>query len=225
MLVDRVPLEVEPIVGAATVEGYDRYAALFMRPEYGYTVRKILGKGIKAGLVLDVGTGSGRLAVELAKVKKSDFRIIGLDMSDGMLHKARINALAQKPIKQLDFVQATAARLPFQDESFDIVTSYASLHHWQEPLAVLNEMWRVTKENGLILLRDNRRVLGNPFYHAVIWVISRFMRKEERGRWPKSILASYTLTEVGRMLEQTKMKKAYIQADMGGFDLCIVFKK
>jgi ubiquinone/menaquinone biosynthesis C-methylase UbiE len=225
MWVERVPLQAEPIDGAATVAKYDRYAAQFIRPEYRYTVHKIMGWGIKKGRVLDIGCGSGRLALELAGEKRADFAVVGIDVSADMLKQARINTGGQLFLDKVQYVQATAARMPFPNESFEIVTSYASLHHWKHPEAVFEEMWRITKENGLILLRDNRRVLGNPFYRAGIWAVARFMRKEERGRWPKSILASYTLAEVGRMLGKTKMKKAHVRADMGGFDLCIVVQK
>jgi len=53
-----------------------------MMPEYKYFVRKILQKGIRAVKVLDIGTGSGRLAIELAKAAGCNFEITALDISE-----------------------------------------------------------------------------------------------------------------------------------------------
>ena len=57
--------------------------------------------------------------------------------------------------------------MPFADGSFDLVISYASLHHWRQPAAVINEIMRVLKENGRVIIRDNRRVTGQPFWEVV----------------------------------------------------------
>jgi ubiquinone/menaquinone biosynthesis C-methylase UbiE len=224
MKVPRVPLVEEPINGAATVCNYDRYAFRFMRSEYRLTVNKIRRYGITSGRVLDIGTGSGRLALELTKVKSNGFSVVGLDISAQMLNQARNNTKSGTA-RKVNFVQATAARLPFPDDSFDIVTSYASLHHWQQPTIVFNEIWRVAKEGGLILIRDNRRMIGNPFFKTCISILTLFMNKQQRKMWPKSILASYTIEEVHQILRKSLMKNYLVQPDMGGFDLCIAVKK
>src|SRR5512137_1057906 len=92
MTVKRIPLTVEPIAGVNEVERYDRYAGLYMVPEYKYFAWRILRSGIKGGRVLDIGSGSGRLAIELAKAGGNTFKITGLDLSREMLEKARRNA-------------------------------------------------------------------------------------------------------------------------------------
>jgi ubiquinone/menaquinone biosynthesis C-methylase UbiE len=224
MDVPRIPLKEEPLDGEDTVSRYDRYAGRYMQPEYRLTVNKIRGYGIKRGRVLDIGTGSGRLVIELAKAKNSGFDIVGLDISAEMLKRAKVNVPAASAAK-VSLVQATAAQLPFADESFDIVTSYASLHHWLKPVDVFSEMWRVVKPGGLILVRDNRRMLGEPFYKACVWVMSRFMNKQQKQMWPKSILASYTFEEARSILTETKIGQSRVTADMGGFDLCIQARK
>jgi ubiquinone/menaquinone biosynthesis C-methylase UbiE len=224
MKVSRVPLNEEPIDGAATVEKYDRYAALFIRPEYAYTVSNILKHKINSGFVLDIGTGSGRLAMGLARALPN-MSVIGLDISLDMLKQARVNTGKQNGARDIDYVRATAAQLPFLDQSMDIVTSYASLHHWRQPVGVFNEIWRVTKENGLILIRDNRRFLGNPFYAAGLRLISLPMNRQQRKMWPKSILASYTVEEVKQILAQSAIENYRVHTDMGGFDLIIEARK
>ena len=190
-------------------------------PEYKYFVWKILRAGIRRGRVLDIGTGSGRLAIELAKAGNCDFEITALDISPDMLERAEQNIRRAGLQDKIKLVLATASRLPFPDQSFDLVMSYASLHHWFEPVQVLNESQRVAKSEGSIIIRDNQRVYGNPFWEAFIWTISRFMNKRHRDNWPKAILASYTVPEVKAMVKRSNMKDCRVVTDFIKFDVSI----
>jgi ubiquinone/menaquinone biosynthesis C-methylase UbiE len=218
---ERVPLAEEPISEKGAVVQYDKGARLYMLPEYKYFVWKILRRGVKGGRVLDIGTGSGRLAIELARARGCEFEIIGLDISENMLSKARENARRSGVEDRIDFILATASNLPFPDKSFDLVISYASLHHWFEPVKVFNEAQRVRKNQGSILIRDNQRVYGNQFWEAFIWTVSRFMNKRHRDNWPKAILSSYTLPEVKTILRESKLKDYRLSTDFIKFDLCV----
>jgi ubiquinone/menaquinone biosynthesis C-methylase UbiE len=200
---------------------YDKGARLYILPEYKFFVWKILRKGVKIGRVLDIGTGSGRLAVELARARGTDFRITGLDISGNMLSRARENASIAHMENHIDFVLGTASKLPFADNSFDMVISYASLHHWFDPVSVLKEARRVCSRTGLILIRDNLRVYGNPFWEAFIWSISRGMNKRHRDNWPKAILASYTLPEIKAILKESGLNEYSAGSDFIRFDVCI----
>ena len=153
----RIPLPQEPIAEMSAVSQYDKSAKCYMMPEYKYFVRKILRRGIKGGTVLDIGTGSGLLAIELCKVKGNHFHVIAIDISENMIKKAMENARQAGVEDRIKFMVSTAAKLPFPDNSFDLVISYASLHHWLEPVAVFNEVGRVAKDTGGVIIRDNRR--------------------------------------------------------------------
>jgi ubiquinone/menaquinone biosynthesis C-methylase UbiE len=177
MIVKRVPLNEESIVGIETVACYDEYSGIYLTPEYRYFLWKLLHRDIQGGLVLDIGTGSGRLVVALAKSKDRKFKVIGLDISPDMLQRARENTRKARIENKVEFVLATADSLPFAHRSFDLVIRYASLHHWLDPMIVLNETQRVIKENGYIIIRDNRRVYGSPFWGSFIRIFTRFMNK------------------------------------------------
>ena len=150
---DRIPLPVEPIADMDAIVQYDRGAKRYMMPEYKYFVRKVLRRGIKSGRVLDMGTGSGLLAIELARAKDCNFDIIALDISENMIEKARENARLYGVAKKIKFMAGTAAALPFSDNSFDLFISYASLHHWFQPVSVLDEAASVANTIGHAMFR------------------------------------------------------------------------
>ena len=217
----RIPLPQEPIAEMDAVSQYDKGAKCYMMPEYKYFVWKILRKGIKGGMVLDIGTGSGLLAIELGKVRGSHFDIIAIDVSQNMVRKAIENARRAGVEDKIRFLVSTAAALPFPDDSFDFAMSYASLHHWLEPVVVFNEVERVVKKTGGLIIRDNKRVYQNPFWKSIIWFISRFMNRRHRENWPKAILASYTIPEANEILSKSRLRDYRVSSDFVFIDLCI----
>ncbi len=217
----RIPLPQEPIADVDAVIQYDKGAKCYILPEYKYFAWKIRRRGIRSGRVLDIGTGSGRLAIELGNMNGCHFDITAIDISENMIRKAVENASQAGVEDRIRFLVGTAAALPFPDDSFDLVISYASLHHWLEPVAVFNEVERVVKESGGVIIRDNKRVYQNPFWKSVIWFISRFMNKRHRENWPKAILASYTIPEIKQILSRSKLRDSRVSSDFVFIDLCI----
>lgn len=106
----------------------------------------------KSEKVLDVGSGSGR-TFELLAEKEVDFT--GIDVSQGMVDfcNEKFKEHALKPV----FKKANAAKLPFEDNSFDVVTGIAVLHHLPSKelrKKALEEMQRVVRPGGNILLTN-----------------------------------------------------------------------
>ncbi|MBN1946551.1 MAG: class I SAM-dependent methyltransferase [Bradymonadales bacterium] len=91
--------------------------------------------------VLDVGCGTGLTLRHIAPIAR---RAVGVDISDGMLERARARGL--------DVFQASATELPFEDESFDLVYSFKVLPHVRELERALDELARVTRPGGALLL-------------------------------------------------------------------------
>jgi ubiquinone/menaquinone biosynthesis C-methylase UbiE len=221
MMSKRTPLLEEPMSGSGTVNRYDYYTRRYMMPEYRYFVNKIINRRIRSGRVLDIGTGAGRLVIELGKARKTDFYIIGVDVSLDMLRKARENVREAGLERRIDLVLSTGAELPFPDQCFDLVISYASLHHWAQPVAVFNEARRVAKDGGTIIIRDNRRVIGDPVWGTLARLVSFSIERSQRDLWPRSMRASYTVPEVRAILAKSNMKNAEVGADFVKLDLCI----
>jgi ubiquinone/menaquinone biosynthesis C-methylase UbiE len=218
---NRIPLLEEAIADMDAVIEYDRGAKYYMMPEYKYFVWKILNKGIRGGKVLDIGTGTGLLAIELAKTKGCHFDITAIDISRNMIKKAGENAKQAGIEDKIEFIVSSGAALPLPGNSFDLVVSYASLHHWFQPVAVFNEVERVLKKTGDVIIRDNSRIYQNPFGKSFVWLISRFMNKRHRENWPKAILSSYTISETSEILSKSRLKDCRVSSDFLFIDLCI----
>jgi ArsR family transcriptional regulator len=102
------------------------------------------------GALLDVGTGTGRMA-ELFAPRAA--RITAFDKSPEMLRIARAR-LQHLPASQVDLVQGDFTALPFEDATFDTLLFHQVLHYAQDPGAVLDEAARVTRAGGRIAVVD-----------------------------------------------------------------------
>jgi len=118
------------------------------------------------GRLLDVGTGTGRMA-ELFAADAT--QVTALDRSPDMLRLARTR-LQHLPAGKVDLVQGDFAQLPFSAGSFDTVLFHQVLHYAQAPEAVLAEAARVTAPGGRIVIVDfaahNREDLRTQHAHA-----------------------------------------------------------
>src|SRR6267142_1356344 len=124
--------------------------------------------GVRSGLALDVGTGPGQIPLKLA-LKSPHLEIVGIDLSEAMLAKARNGAEAAGLGRQVRFETGDARRLPFPDHHFDLVMCNSLLHHASDPLATLNELARVARPQGALLLRDLRRPSALMFPFHITW--------------------------------------------------------
>ncbi len=97
--------------------------------------------------LLDVGCGTGFL-LDLLVMQKAA-RYSGLDLSEEMIRVAK-----GKAIPGAEFVAGSADKLPYPDESFDIVACSQSFHHYPYPEKAMREAKRVLKPGGLYILSD-----------------------------------------------------------------------
>lgn len=99
---------------------------------------------------LDIATGTGFTALAFAPQVA---QVVGLDVSPGMLEEARRHAAAQG-VTNAEFQEGVAERLPFPDDSFDLVTCRIAPHHFLSVRKFVQEVARVLKPGGRFLLAD-----------------------------------------------------------------------
>ena len=97
--------------------------------------------------LLDIGCGTGYLIDMLAKNHEAEF--IGLDLSPEMIKQA-----IYKNIKNTKFVEGRSDEIPFEDNTFNIVTCSQSFHHYPNTDKAMQEARRVLKTGGLYIISD-----------------------------------------------------------------------
>jgi ubiquinone/menaquinone biosynthesis C-methylase UbiE len=133
------------------------------------TPQDMLGH-LPAGRVLDVATGSGGFIHFLLDRLKGYTEIIGIDTSERAA-AAFEDAFADKP--NIRFRSMDACHLEFDAESFDLVCVSNSLHHFDDPRAVLLQMVRVLRPGGHLLVcemyRDGQTEAQMTHVHLHHW--------------------------------------------------------
>ncbi|HEY2498693.1 MAG TPA: methyltransferase domain-containing protein [Candidatus Angelobacter sp.] len=100
--------------------------------------------------VLDVACGPGLLACAFAHVAR---HATGLDMTPAMLEQAH-KTQQEQGLSDVSWQPGDVYSLPFPDAQFSIVSSRFAFHHLQDPFAALNEMKRVCKPDGRVVVAD-----------------------------------------------------------------------
>ena len=137
----------------------------FVEPMYGAIVKEI--NKLQSGKILDVGCGNGNLFDLLPDGK---YELFGVDFSENMIKEAK-----KKCGQKASFSVADAENLPFDNNTFDFIVCNASFHHYIHPNKVLEEMHRVLKDGGRLLI-------GDPYIPTVVRpVINVFTKFSKEG--------------------------------------------
>jgi len=112
----------------------------------------------EGGRALDLCTGTGSVAVELAKTVGERGLVVGLDFSKGMIEKARQKATSLN-LNHLHLVRGNASRLPFRSASFDGVTCSHAFYELKgtERSRAIEEVARVLKEKGRFCMMEHAK--------------------------------------------------------------------
>jgi demethylmenaquinone methyltransferase/2-methoxy-6-polyprenyl-1,4-benzoquinol methylase/phosphoethanolamine N-methyltransferase len=137
-----------------------RFYDIFTRVIFAGNVRKMMQAAIRLAaiqpgeMVLDVGCGTGTLAIMAKEGPGRDAQIAGIDAAPEMIERARQKAAARH--LSIDFQQGLAERVQFEDATFDVVMNSLMMHHLPGQLQgkAIAEMYRVLKPGGRLLIVD-----------------------------------------------------------------------
>jgi len=144
--------------------------------------------------VLDVGCGAGELARRMAALPQVK-SVTGIDLSTELIDTAR--SIADDRELPTHFLLADAGEMPFADGEFDVVVSTLSLHHWEDPIAVLREIKRVLAPGGVAMIADIRRDAPTLFI-GMVAMATRYLAPpavRKTGEPLASLQAAYTPCE------------------------------
>ncbi len=112
---------------------------------------KIIGKK-QPKTILDIATGTGDFAIEALKLNPS--KIVGVDISKGMLAKGKIKIKKLKAEDIITLEYGDSENLPFEDDSFDAITVGFGVRNFENLEKGLGEMLRVVKPNGTVAVLE-----------------------------------------------------------------------
>lgn len=138
-------------------QSYDQLADEFDLLTARYTTplaRRIIRMAAiqEGGRVLDVGCGTGVLTLLAAQAAGGRGRVVGVDLSEGMLAKAGSIAAGSGLVDRIEFARGDAEQLHFSDQSFQTVVSLYALRHFPNPEKALLEMYRCCAKGGRVLV-------------------------------------------------------------------------
>ncbi len=153
---------------------------------------------------LDIGCGAGRLLRDLAPRAGS---VVGVDAFAAMLTRARERA-EQLGLGNVSFVEASASKLPFPDESFDRIVLANLLFYLPDPVMALREAARLLRPSGTIVLLEPSTRLTRPRVEAL--AAARGLRYFAA----QSLFAWCDAAELGRRYDETRFHNELAEAGL-----------
>ncbi|WP_145601145.1 class I SAM-dependent methyltransferase [Yersinia frederiksenii] len=155
--------------------------------------------------LLDLGCGAGHASFTAAAVVKS---VVSYDLSAQMLQVVS-QAASDKKLTNIEVKQGIAESLPFDDQSFDIVISRYSAHHWHDVGQALREVKRVLRPGGKIIFMDVVSP-GHPVLDIYLQTVeilrdTSHVRNYAPGEW----LALFT--DAGLVINEVTADRLYLE--------------
>nr|WP_232219165.1 bifunctional demethylmenaquinone methyltransferase/2-methoxy-6-polyprenyl-1,4-benzoquinol methylase UbiE [Olleya marilimosa] len=111
--------------------------------------------------ILDIATGTGDLAINLAETSAK--KIIGLDISSGMLDVGKQKIKAKKLDQKIDMVIGDSENMPFDDNTFDAITVAFGVRNFETLENGLKDILRVLKPGGIFVILETSVPTKFPF--------------------------------------------------------------
>jgi ubiquinone/menaquinone biosynthesis C-methylase UbiE len=172
-----------------------------------HLARLIAGTGLETSArVLDFGCGPGQIPILIAQ-RWPAMKVLGIDAGPNMIEQAHKDTSAAGVNVEYAVVRLGPqgdARLPYADAEFDVVLCNSVMHHLDDPVGTLDELARVAKPPGAVLVRDLLRPPA-PFYPLHVRLFGRHYSGEMRRLYEVSVHAAYTIDEMKHMLRRSRL--------------------
>lgn len=192
-----------------TAEAAEAYDAMEHGEVDNAFVERVLALGAKNGHFLDVGTGPAQIPILLAQ-RCPEIRITAIDLSKEMLNIAKRHIAAAALTARITLEHVDAKALPYPDNTFDGLISNSIVHHIHDSLRALQEMSRVVKPGGLVLIRDLVRPETPEAAQAFVDTYAAEDTPYQQKLYYDSFLAAFTIAEVNEMLAQMDLQGAVV---------------
>jgi ubiquinone/menaquinone biosynthesis C-methylase UbiE len=150
------------------------------------------------GPVLDVGTGTAQIPIELCRYH-AGITLVAIDLAEAMLDLGRLNVQRAGFAERIRLERQDAKQLPYADGAFGAVVSNSIVHHIPDPAGVFREIVRVRTAGGRVFVRDLLRPADEA---SLAQLVETYGGSEPHGRqlFADSLHAALTLQEVQSMV-------------------------
>jgi ubiquinone/menaquinone biosynthesis C-methylase UbiE len=193
-----LPRVLEPEVMDSSAEARD-YDAMDHRQVNEIFVTDLLSHTPALGTLLDVGTGTAQIPIELCR-RQAAARVVAIDLAQHMLEVAARNVATAGFAARVRLERCDAKHLPSENAAFDAVTSNSIVHHIPEPRAVLAEMVRVCRTGGILFVRDLFRPDDAAAAGRLVETYAANANAHQKQMFGASLRAALTLPEICDMI-------------------------
>ena len=150
--------------------------------------------------VLDVGTGTALLPIELCKIN-ADVNVVAIDDAVSMLDLAVYNLEAAGMRERITLAKVDAKSMPYDDDSIEMVIANSIHHHIPDPQDCFAEMVRVTEGGGILFARDLARPADELALETLVKQYAGKETAQSQKLFADSLRAALTVDEVGDVVE------------------------
>lgn len=152
----------------------------------------------ECGRVLDVAIGTADFSIAIVK-QHSNLQIVGIDLSTEMMKIGKQKVLKENLDDRITFKEGSALALPFEDNSFDVVTCAYGVRNFSDLRKGLAQMQRVLKPNGELVILE----FSYPKNKFIAWIYNLYF--------------SHIMPLVGKIISKDKTAYTYFNRSVQGF--------
>ena len=162
--------------------------------------------GIK---ILDVGTGTARIPILMCQ-QRSQYLITAIDLAQSMLIIGQRNVDEAGLNQRIRLERVDSKRMPYPDLEFDMVVSNSLVHHIPDPLSLFQEIKRLVRPGGAILIRDLIRPESDDVVNLLVAKIGEDYDPHQQQLFRDSLNAALTLVEVQELIDRAGLDQVIL---------------
>ena len=183
-------------------DGLNRVISLGIDIKWRKKVVKIVGEN-NPKQILDIATGTGDLALMMAKLNPE--KIIGLDISEGMLAVGKEKIAKVNLSKKIEMVVGDSEEMPFNDDTFDAITVSFGVRNFANLDKGIQEIARVLKPSGVLVILETSNPTKFPFKQGY------------------KLYTNLFLPVIGKLFSKDKVAYSYLSESANSFPFGVAF--
>ncbi len=204
-MIERI-LEPEVMDDDQEAQEYDRMDFTDVNNDFARLASKL---GNKQAKVLDICTGTARIPLIISQLRPN-WQIIGVDLASSMLELGNKNIEEAQKSAQISLQLIDGKKMPYEDNTFDLVITNSLIHHIPNPLDLLWEIDRVVKVDGSILIRDLLRPNSIEEIEQIVRQANLDYSPHQKQLFYDSLHAAFTLKEMQKLIAEIRWQNAQV---------------